>query len=350
MVDQEMDSMDESLSNPDLRNAREARGWTLKQVAERLHITEIQVQGLEEGNYAALPGATFARGFLKNYARILDLDPEPLLRNYDAANAGSGISPTRQLLPDGESPLLDYSKRTLLISFLILIAVIVAVWWFWGRSENASTVLPENNSHSVSSMPATLAEPAISNTAPTASVQSVVVATRSQAVGSSSPVTATAQSAATSSTVTSNTAAGIAFQFHANCWVQVRDAAGKTLLAVLGRPGDLLKVNSGKPPYQVLVGNAQGVTIHYQGKAIALPANAMGVARLQLGTPPTASTQSAAVPAITASAQSSADIHSPVNRNHAVLNHSAQPDVVAPITSAALSVSASVTSEASHAP
>jgi cytoskeleton protein RodZ len=341
--------MDESSSNPDLRNAREARGWTLKQVAERLHITEIQVQGLEEGNYAVLPGATFARGFLKNYARILDLDPEPLLRNYDAANAGSGISPTRQLLPDGESPLLDYSKRTLLISFLILIAVIVAVWWFWGRSESPSTVVPENSSHSAS-MPATLAEPAISNTAPTASVQSVVVATRSQAVSSSSPVTATAQSAATSSTVTSSTTAGIAFQFHANCWVQVRDAAGKTLLAVLGRPGDLLKVNSGKPPYQVLVGNAQGVTIHYQGKAIALPVNAMGVARLQLGTAPAAGTQSAAVPAITAPAHSSAALNSPVNRHRAVLNHSAQPDVVAPITSAALSVSASVTSEASHAP
>jgi Uncharacterized protein conserved in bacteria len=56
----------------DLRTAREAHGWSLRQVAERLRITEVQVKNLEEGNYAALPGAAFARGFLKNYARLLD--------------------------------------------------------------------------------------------------------------------------------------------------------------------------------------------------------------------------------------------------------------------------------------
>lgn len=337
-----MDAMDESQSHSELRSAREARGWTLRQVAEQLHITELQVQGLEEGNYHVLPGATFARGFLKNYARLLGLDPEPLLRSYDANNAGSGLSPTRQLLPDGESPLLDYSKRTLLISFLIVVAVIVAVWWFWGRSGSSATPPPVTSAHNQPqnsvSMPATLAPPAVS----TASGHSVTAALQSQTGATSSVPVAATQSAARA-VVTD----GIAFQFQGNCWVQVKDAEGKTLLAVLGRPGDLLNVHSGKPPYQVLLGNARGVKIQYQGKPVTLPVNALGVARLQLGTAPTASTTSALATV--------SPTRSPAHQAHAVPRHPAVSStslagIAAPLTSAALSASAAVTSEASHAP
>ncbi|WP_414039258.1 helix-turn-helix domain-containing protein [Acidithiobacillus sp. M4-SHS-6] len=334
-----MDAMDESQNHSDLRSAREARGWTLRQVAEQLHITEVQVQGLEEGDYSVLPGATFARGFLKNYARLLGLNPEPLLRSYDADNAGSGLSPTQQLLPDGESPLLDYSKRTLLISFLIVVAVVVAIWWFWGRSGTSATPHPVNTQPSVS-MPATLAPPVV----PTTSVHSVASAPQREAAPTSSSPVAAAQSAAAAR---AKAAAGISFQFQANCWVQVKDATGKTLLAVLGRPGDLLDVHSGKPPYQVLVGNARGVTIHYQGKPVTLPANALGVARLQLGTAPTASTSSAVTTV--------APTRSTDRQTHAVTRHPAMlgtslASIAAPSTSAALSTSATVTSEASHAP
>ncbi|PKY10095.1 helix-turn-helix domain-containing protein [Acidithiobacillus marinus] len=336
--------MDDSQNPPDLRSAREARGWTLRQAAAQLHITEIQVQGLEEGNYSVLPGATFARGFLKNYARILGLDPEPLLRSYDASNASSALSPTRQLLPDGESPLLDYSKRTLLISFLIVVAVVVAVWWFWGRSGSAvmpsSVTAPPEKSHHRISKPVTLTTPALT----VASGRSVTADLQSGAAAAIRIPSAPTQSVDAAHDVMNT---GIAFQFSANCWVQVKDAEGKTLLAVLGRPGDLFNVHSGKPPYQVLLGNARGVKIQYQGKPVTLSVNARGVDRLQLGTAPTTSTSSAAVtaapPRITAR-------HAHAVPRHSAVSSTSLADIAAPSTPAALAASAPVISEASHAP
>lgn len=344
-----MEPMDENLSKSDLCAAREARGWSLRQVAQRLHITEAQVQGLEDGNYSVLPGATFARGYLKNYARILELDAEPFLQAFDAANAGSGLHPSRQLLPNGETPMLDYSKRVLVITALTVIAVIIVVWWLWGRNDNAANapVVPPQPANPSMSLSSALAPAPKSIVTPSLPVSAAVSAPVARAT--SAPVAPTVSVAAP----------GIAFQFKTNCWVQVKDATGKTLLAVLGRPGDILKVDSGVPPYQVLVGNAQGVTIQYQGKPVALPVNALGVARLQLGTAPVRSGQAAVAPA--RSHATHTNTHTNIGHSTALTRSSAPvqpsapakivlPAVLAPLSSAAVSDTASANSEASHAP
>ncbi|MFA7495476.1 MAG: RodZ domain-containing protein [Acidithiobacillus sp.] len=340
-----MDPIEEDLSHSDLRRAREARGWTLAQVAEQLHITEIQIQGLEQGDYSMLPGATFARGFLKNYARLLHLDPEPFLKNYDASNAGSGLHPTKQVLPDGEGPLHDYSQRMLVTSVLIVIVVIVAVWWIWSRSENSSDLstatgsaqIEMTQSNAQPSMSATTVKPLLTPIQP-----AVVTPTQSQAI-----VAHTSSSLPAVATPDAIHSAGLAFQFRANCWVQVKDAAGKTLLAVLGRPGDQLNVDSGTPPYQILVGDAQGVTISYQGKKVALPANALGVARLQVGTAPAVS----GLPVVVGVTQSAVTLRHPVViTSHSLPAKAVLPAVSVNTSSAAVSETASVLSEASHAP
>ncbi len=322
-----MDPTTESGTSQDLRAAREARGWSLRQVAERLHITEAQVKGLEEGDYTALPGAAFARGFLKNYARLLDLNPEPLLKTYDASNEGSGLHPSENVLPSNEGPLLDYSRRMLLFSVLLVIAIIVAAWWFWNQQQ-------------AQSLPTTKASPTVENQ-PVASASMVAVApsastaTLAPSAVKQIPAVALSQSAAPVTATQSVAVAmnhGLAFQFSADCWVQVKDASGKTLLAVLGRRGDVLRVASGTPPYHVLVGKASAVAISYNDKPVPLPANALGVARLQVGTAP---------------AFSSAHV---IAATHSQASSPAR--LVASVVSSPVAVSgtAAVSSEASHAP
>jgi cytoskeleton protein RodZ len=69
-----------------LRGAREAAGLSLDQVAQQLKLAPRQVKALEDENFAELPGRTFSRGFVRNYARLLNLDPEDLLLHLpDAA-------------------------------------------------------------------------------------------------------------------------------------------------------------------------------------------------------------------------------------------------------------------------
>ena len=65
-----------------LQEARENKGLTLEQVQEETRINATFLSALENGEYVALPSPVHVRGFLRNYARFLDLDPQPLLERY----------------------------------------------------------------------------------------------------------------------------------------------------------------------------------------------------------------------------------------------------------------------------
>ena len=65
-----------------LREARENRGLTLEEVQAKIRINARYLAAFETGQYDALPTPVHARGFLRNYARFLGLDPQPLLDRY----------------------------------------------------------------------------------------------------------------------------------------------------------------------------------------------------------------------------------------------------------------------------
>jgi transcriptional regulator with XRE-family HTH domain len=66
-----------------LREAREARGVTLAEAQEATKINGRYLEALEEGQYDVLPSEVHVRGYLRNYARFLRLDPKPLLDRYE---------------------------------------------------------------------------------------------------------------------------------------------------------------------------------------------------------------------------------------------------------------------------
>jgi cytoskeleton protein RodZ len=68
-----------------LRNAREAKGLSLRAVADLTRIRAIYLQALEEERFDELPGAVYARGFLRTYADALGLDADRLLDAYPGA-------------------------------------------------------------------------------------------------------------------------------------------------------------------------------------------------------------------------------------------------------------------------
>ena len=65
-----------------LRRAREAKGLSLKEAAERLALKASVLEALEACRFEALPEPPLARGYLRRYALLLGLDPEPLLALY----------------------------------------------------------------------------------------------------------------------------------------------------------------------------------------------------------------------------------------------------------------------------
>ena len=65
-----------------LRNAREARGWSLADVSELTRIRATFLQALEEEQFDRLPGRTYLKGFLRTYATALGLNPDELFEAY----------------------------------------------------------------------------------------------------------------------------------------------------------------------------------------------------------------------------------------------------------------------------
>ncbi|WP_029215495.1 helix-turn-helix domain-containing protein [Kallotenue papyrolyticum] len=65
-----------------LREAREARGLTIAEVASETRILPRYLQALEEGDFEQLPGDVYARGFIRNYAQFLDLPADELIQLY----------------------------------------------------------------------------------------------------------------------------------------------------------------------------------------------------------------------------------------------------------------------------
>jgi cytoskeleton protein RodZ len=292
--------MDEAFATilEQLRAARLARAWELADVAKQLHITATQVAAIEEGRFQDLPGSAFARGYLRNYARLLGLDTEQVLAAYDRQAGGSGALPAQQVLPHSEVPLLDYSRRTVIFSVLLALALIALGWWLWGSSEGSSNTSVSTSADvsaaSRSNSQVALSTPASPAAAP---LESAVL---------SSPTASAASPTAVAATTSATRSAGLHFQFFGNCWLQVRDSSGRILISTLAKAGQELSVTQGQPPYSILLGKASAVQIQYQGKPVVLPANALNVARLQVGVAvPSAATAGAQSSAVAALAESS---------------------------------------------
>lgn len=84
-----------------LRAARRAQGRTLSDAAEATRVRETYLAALEQGDFGALGGDVYTRGFLRSYARYLELDPEPLVQAYlaevpGAEPRGRGRGPRRR--------------------------------------------------------------------------------------------------------------------------------------------------------------------------------------------------------------------------------------------------------------
>jgi cytoskeleton protein RodZ len=87
-----------------LREARETKGLTLNEVQEQTRINSRFLEALEMGDYIRLPTPVHVRGFLRNYARFLGLDPGPLLERYELGQQERPSQP-QSILIDPTEPI-----------------------------------------------------------------------------------------------------------------------------------------------------------------------------------------------------------------------------------------------------
>lgn len=254
-----------------LRAAREARNMSVSDAAQWLKLGSRQVEALESEDWPSLPGNTMIRGFVRNYARLLELDSDSLMRRLDEVqlqqtprlevSAGTSVS-----LPHAGSRVERRDRLAALAGLLLLGTAVLAYFYLPGEfwQEKLSVLLGSNASRVA---PAPAPAPAVP----------VSVAPQ---VAAGESVTVVAPQNATLLSDAPTTGRGLRFSFAQPAWVEIRDGRGQIIFAELSPAGSQREID-GQAPFSVVVGNAAQVTLEYRGRMVELaPRSKDDVARL----------------------------------------------------------------------
>lgn len=244
---------------------RQVFGLSVDDVAQQLKLAPRQIEALEAGDFARLPTGTFARGMLRNYARLLRLDAAPMLAALGERSSATAMPEQAVVLPD-PVPFADGARRLNLAYLLISVAVLIAVGvlaFEWMRDNGRAAKLEFVPAAQTPLAPQTM----VSSIAATPVI--AAAETEAQAQPSPNPTPARAQRR-------------INLSFERESWVEITDRAGRRLISQLNPAGSEQAI-AGVPPFEVVIGNAQHVTLTYEDRPIDLmPHVKVEVARFTL--------------------------------------------------------------------
>lgn len=245
-----------------LREAREAQGITLDNAAVRLRLMHRQVEAMERDDFESLGQSVFARGFVRNYARLLGLAPESLLARMDGApTEPAAVAPTEPALPRSwlTSPWLILS----LLGLLLAVAVPVALYAWLNSDGGERPDEPVPAAMQPRPTPPAASAPVAARTGVVAPAALVPPATPAAADGTPPEATAsgTTEPAANGSV--------LHLDFGDESWTEIKDASGRMLMRQLNPAGSSADVH-GQPPFDVVIGNAAQVQVTYNGRPIDL--------------------------------------------------------------------------------
>lgn len=310
-----------------LRKVREDRNLVLGDVAAQLNLTPSALRHLEAGDFEQLPGHTFARGYVRSYAKLMGMDPSQLVDEFDQFTGTNAAGSSVASLSRIEEPA-RVSQGILKFFSVVALLALGAVGFFWwqdqGKRLEAGSAAPahveveaadgtveihtfaEPEDQAVAdaqseelALPG-IDAPAADDTSAPAPAEPVVTdsgtnpaAAPDTAAAPAEPAEApaeqqveTAQAAESSQAAPVTAATGevvVNLQFTADCWTQLTDANGKVLLSALKRRGDSVEL-AGKAPLELRLGYARGAVVLVNGQAVDVAPFIHGeTARLNLG-------------------------------------------------------------------
>lgn len=272
-----------------LAQAREEKSLSVADVAHSLRLSVKQIEAIEADNFDKLPGKTFLRGFIRNYAKLLQIDPEPLLQGPLAAEPQQKFQAQAISVPPGrvefnpprgqrtfstspDRPWLKYA----LASFVVLALVGWAAYeMLRGGEVHTVVVKPAGDNAAVP-----LALPPVQPEAQ-ADAQALPQAAALAPKTEVQPAP-TQQPPGTEAAATPQGGGKVKFSFGGESWVDLKDKNGRTIYKQTGYAGNEQTI-SGTPPLSLTVGKAVNVKIMYNDKPIDLAPHTSGdVARLNL--------------------------------------------------------------------
>ncbi|WP_375752804.1 cytoskeleton protein RodZ [Vibrio sp. HN007] len=296
-----------------LRQKREELGVSQKDIADRLRLRVSIIESIDNNDFEFDHVATFTRGYLRSYAKAVGLDEKEVLSALDGAEDAQH-SPQSMQSFSRKTKRDKHDSRIISLSWIIFAVIIgiSSVWWYQNQqdtlveatqqespqpalvteqdttpepvqlpevntSESEAVVEPEIVEEVIEAEATTTPEPLEPETEVVAEEQEVALEPETQPeevtiieITEEEPV----QSEAFGNTLVMN--------FSADCWVQVKDANGKTLVTGVKKAGQNLNV-AGELPYSVVLGAPEGVKMTLASEPVDLSGYTSGkVARFTL--------------------------------------------------------------------
>lgn len=267
-----------------LAHERRERKLELTQVADELRLEIKLLEFIESENVAALPISSFVKGYLRSYARFLEIDAEPIIAAFDkvADSAAPRIAPTRSAQPIQAATSKDSGPRTVTTLLIAVLVVSFLVWWGGTLLSNGEKIETSTEQNSIELM----LEPSPVSTGVSAAAATSVPALAEELimpVPEADPVSDASDEPTAESVAETEPADSLVLEFNADSWVEISDANGKRVFFDLGKAGQRYQ-REGQPPFAILFGNAPGVTLYHNGELVDHSGhNRKGVAKFKLG-------------------------------------------------------------------
>lgn len=316
-----------TLANPGdtLRTARESKNWSLPSVAKQLNLSERSLAQIEAGDFSQLPGHTFARGYVRAYAKLLGLDQNRLVQQFDQHTGTDASGSSVNSLGHIDQPVRLSRSMVRFFTFILTLVIGVGAFLWWqdrsSRNESGPSVTALERieveaadgtteihlldraeepvapaSDTTDSMPSSVDEEALSGvdeslplddqaaaetpTEPTAELEEAPVSSEAAPLPSEAE---TPSAAVAESEVVGPGEGRLTLNFSADCWTRVTAADGEVLYSGLAKAGSSRSL-VGKTPLDLHLGFASGVQVNFNGEAVSLSGKTRGeTARLKLG-------------------------------------------------------------------
>ena len=314
-----------SLANPGetLRAARESQNLTLSSVARQLNLSERSLTQIEAGDYSQLPGHTFARGYVRAYAKLLGLDQNRLVQQFDQHTGTDATGSSVNSLGHIDQPVRLSRSMVRFFTFILTLVIGVGAFLWWqdrsARTESAPSVTAlerieveaadgtteihlldradetaePDAAEPLETLPPAADESAgpedelqTTDPAPAAAVEEATPADEEApavAVPETDSAAPTAAEPVADADVVAPDEGRLTLNYTADCWTRVTGADGKVLYSGLAKAGTS-RTLIGKSPLDLHLGYASGVQVSFNGEAVSLSGKTRGeTARLKLG-------------------------------------------------------------------
>ena len=248
-----------------LASARKKKRLRYKKLSSELNIDEIYLIALEEGNFDLIPGGeAYVKGFLRSYAKKLDLNPDDVIDNYLSSRKGS-LKATKKLSPKDQinSNPKNLPKIGLIATFSIIFLLFLGVIFREYESDNqkvtntveTSTTITSNDSNEMHDESTLLILKPDENQS-SESTGDLITAINSDL-----------DSQASALPLEETPLNRIDIKVYGDCWLEVFNE-NKRMIYNLAKEGDEFVLNESK--VKIIAGNFKNVEVSFNDKMVNL--------------------------------------------------------------------------------